>query len=215
MLNSTEIWEIYNETVDAHPIHLHQVAMQLLDRQKFMADIDQNGKPSNIRLIGQPKKPSADELGWKDTYVMYPGEVTRIIAHFDLPGLYVWHCHILSHEDHEMMRPFFVGNIVSAGTFVKTVKDADPSFEQHLDLQLLPNPFTDRFTMRFKLDKASEVIVNLYDIKGSLVKKVFNGVLTSGFQQLRVDGINSTSGVYYCEIVVAGKRLLRKMVLQK
>jgi spore coat protein A len=112
MLNSTEIWEIYNETMDAHPIHLHQVSMQLLNRQKFNASVDlENGKPAGIRLLGQPKTPTPDEQGWKDTWVMYPGEVTRVIATFDNEGLYVWHCHILSHEDHEMMRPFYVGEM--------------------------------------------------------------------------------------------------------
>ena len=109
-LNSTEIWELYNETMDAHPIHLHLVTMQMISRQKFVARVnEETGKPSNIRLVGQPKYPGPDEQGWKDTWVMNPGEVTKVIAKFDRPGLYVWHCHILSHEEHDMMRPFYVG----------------------------------------------------------------------------------------------------------
>ena len=107
-LNSTEVWEFYNETMDAHPIHLHLVKMQLISRQKFSARIDQSGRPADIRMIGQPKYPAPDEQGWKDTWITYPGEVTRVIAKFDLPGLYVWHCHILSHEEHDMMRPLVV-----------------------------------------------------------------------------------------------------------
>jgi spore coat protein A, manganese oxidase len=104
----TEIWHIYNTTEDTHPIHLHQVNFQIISRQKFKADQDSTGALSNIRLIGQPKPPDANEEGWKDTVRMNPGEVTTVKAKFDLPGKYVWHCHILEHEEHDMMRFFFV-----------------------------------------------------------------------------------------------------------
>jgi len=115
-LNSVEVWEIHNATADAHPIHLHLVQFQVLGRQKFRGTITEKDLPegseggvlSNVRLLGQQKLPALNEDGWKDTVIMYPGEVTRIIAKFDRPGEYVWHCHILSHEDHEMMRPFVV-----------------------------------------------------------------------------------------------------------
>ena len=108
-LNDVEVWEIYNSTEDAHPIHLHLVSFQVQNRQKFKADQDsETGALSNIRVLGQPASPEANELGWKDTVIMYPGQVTRIIAKFDRTGEYVWHCHILSHEDHEMMRRFEV-----------------------------------------------------------------------------------------------------------
>lgn len=109
-LGDTEIWEVYNSTMDAHPIHLHLVGFRILDRQRFKADQDMaTGQLSNIRLIGRPRPPAANEEGLKDTAQMLPGEVTRIITRFDRPGEYVWHCHILSHEDHEMMRPYRVG----------------------------------------------------------------------------------------------------------
>jgi hypothetical protein len=51
------------------------------------------------------------ETGYKDTVIAYPGEITRVKALYDLPGFYVWHCHIVEHEDNEMMRPFHVGPI--------------------------------------------------------------------------------------------------------
>jgi spore coat protein A len=108
-LNDVEVWEIFNSTEDAHPIHLHLVSFQVLSRQKFKADQDfETGALDDIRLLGQPKPPADNEAGWKDTVQMFPGEVTRVIAKFDRPGEYVWHCHILSHEDHEMMRRSFV-----------------------------------------------------------------------------------------------------------
>jgi spore coat protein A len=109
-LDDVEIWEIHNSTEDAHPIHLHLVAFQVLNRQKFKADQDENsGALTGIRYVGNPRPPEPNEAGWKDTVQMFPGEVTRVIARFDRPGEYVWHCHILSHEDHEMMRPYVVG----------------------------------------------------------------------------------------------------------
>lgn len=114
-LNTVETWEIFNATADAHPIHLHLVNFQLLNRQAYKATIipkvngtSIGGSLTNIRLNGGAKPPAAYEAGWKDTAIMYPGEVTRIVAKFDRPGVYVWHCHILSHEDHEMMRRFEV-----------------------------------------------------------------------------------------------------------
>jgi spore coat protein A len=109
-LDDIEIWEIHNSTPDAHPIHLHLVAFQVLGRQKFRADQDPvTGRLTDIRYVGQPMPPQPNERGPKDTVQMFPGEVTRVIARFDRPGEYVWHCHILSHEDHEMMRPYVVG----------------------------------------------------------------------------------------------------------
>ena len=50
------------------------------------------------------------ESGYKDTVISYPGETTTVKALFDIPGLYVWHCHIVEHEDNEMMRPYYVGD---------------------------------------------------------------------------------------------------------
>ncbi|HEV8379472.1 MAG TPA: multicopper oxidase [Tepidisphaeraceae bacterium] len=121
-LNDVEVWEIYNDTPDTHPIHVHLVHFQVLSRQKFMGITDPvTGALSGVRLLGDPSPPEAGETGFKDTVKINPGEVTRIIAKFDLPGKYVWHCHILSHEDHEMMRPYVVGAIAPA------VAGADPT----------------------------------------------------------------------------------------
>ncbi len=93
-LNATEVWEIHNFTEDAHPIHIHEVQFQVVNRQPF---------------AGSARPPESWESGLKDTVVAYPGEVTRVRVKFDLAGLYVWHCHIVEHEDNEMMRPYFVG----------------------------------------------------------------------------------------------------------
>lgn len=107
ILNDTEEWEVYNMTMDAHPIHLHLVGYQVINRQMLMMDAFGNPLPEadpNMPL----EPPELNELGYKDTALMYPGMVTRIRAKFDRVGNYVWHCHIVEHEDNEMMRPYTV-----------------------------------------------------------------------------------------------------------
>lgn len=164
----TEVWEIINLTMDAHPMHLHLVQFQLMNRQPFNktqylaaynaafkggtfdgvlyapgAYIPEYGPPLNYTpaipggylggnpdvlpaLQGTPVPPNPNEAGWKDTVVAYPGEVTRIAVRFapldkpiNGPNMYypfnpngghgyVWHCHIIDHEDNEMMRPYSV-----------------------------------------------------------------------------------------------------------
>jgi spore coat protein A len=116
---STEVWQIMNLTADVHPIHFHLVNVQLIQRQKF------SGDPSNCSPADAPTPPDPNELGWKETVRMNPGEITTVIMKFDLPHLptaamrnadsprtggkeYVWHCHILEHEEHDMMRPLIV-----------------------------------------------------------------------------------------------------------
>jgi spore coat protein A len=117
MLDSTEIWELINTTDDAHPIHLHLVRFQILDRRNF--DVSAYWMNKEVRYIGPVVPPEPAEAGWKDTVRADPGMVTRIIARFEgFPGRYVWHCHILEHEDNEMMRPFDV----IAGTYFDAVR---------------------------------------------------------------------------------------------
>jgi FtsP/CotA-like multicopper oxidase with cupredoxin domain len=184
----TEIWEIVNLTADAHPIHLHLVQFQLMNRQNFDAGkynaaysaafpgggydhmtgqpypagvyIPAFGPPLNYNpsaasgnkyggnpdvtpsLKGKISRPLPQEAGWKDTVIMYPGQVTRIAVRWaptDLPANtpvasanfpfdpngghgYVWHCHIVDHEDNEMMRPDEVTpNPAATRTYVKGV----------------------------------------------------------------------------------------------
>jgi len=132
--DAIEVWQIMNLTADTHPIHFHLVNVQIISRQPFRTTNYHGGPPT---YIGPALPPDRNEAGWKETVRMNPGEVTTVIMQFKLPtvpftvpttpraagtefplGLsattvgpaneYVWHCHILEHEEHDMMRPLVV-----------------------------------------------------------------------------------------------------------
>jgi len=102
-----EVWELYNATGDAHPMHIHEVKFEVVDRQAI--SVDEETMTVHVVPGSTPKPPEPWESGFKDTVIAYPGEVTRVRAEFATPGQYVWHCHIVEHEDNEMMRPYRVG----------------------------------------------------------------------------------------------------------
>jgi spore coat protein A len=112
---SMEIWSFANTTGDVHPMHIHLVQFQVLNRQSF--DTKTYLQSGKLVFTGRPMPPESNERpAWKDTIKTYSGYVTRVIARFDLPAgtiakpgeefRYVWHCHVLEHEDNEMMRPY-------------------------------------------------------------------------------------------------------------
>jgi FtsP/CotA-like multicopper oxidase with cupredoxin domain len=95
-VGATEVWEMHNFTEDAHPIHIHEILFEVVNRE--------------VIETGAVRALEAWELGSrKDTVIAYPGEITRVKATYDRAGLFVWHCHIVEHEDHEMMRPYRIG----------------------------------------------------------------------------------------------------------
>ena len=128
-VDAIEVWRIFNLTSDAHPLHFHLVNVQILSRQPFRVN-QYDGTPT---FVGAPVPPDPNELGWKETVRMNPGECTTVVMQFKLPVVkdwrdatgvatipvpvsprtggheYVWHCHILEHEEHDMMRPLIVG----------------------------------------------------------------------------------------------------------
>ena len=120
----TQIWQIYNLTGDTHPIHLHLVNVKVLMREAWAAENGQPMKPLRP-MPGTARPPDPNEKGWKETFRANPGEVTTIITTFDMPGAappsprlqnsygikgaeYVWHCHILEHEEHDMMHALVI-----------------------------------------------------------------------------------------------------------
>ena len=107
VLNTVEIWSIINPTDDSHPIHLHMVRFQILDRRRY--DTFTYMTTGELRYTSPAIPPDPHEAGWKDTVQAHSEMVTRIIIRFEgYAGRYVWHCHILEHEDNEMMRPYDV-----------------------------------------------------------------------------------------------------------
>ena len=106
-LGSTELWELYNATGDAHPIHIHEVMFQVVNRQEI--HVDEESGEVQVAPGSEPIPPQPWETGFKDTVIAFPGEVTRIRLQFHTPGQFVWHCHIVEHEDNEMMRPYRIG----------------------------------------------------------------------------------------------------------
>ncbi len=106
-IDTTEIWEFVNTTDDSHPIHLHLVRFQILDRRRFNEPLYRATR--RMEYTGPAEPPDAYEAGWKDTVRAHALMVTRIIVRFEgYTGRYVWHCHVLEHEDNEMMRPYDV-----------------------------------------------------------------------------------------------------------
>jgi hypothetical protein len=100
-LGTTEVWRFLNRSGVMHPMHMHLVMFQVLDRQAFTT------VGGDIVPVGAPVPPPAGEAGWKDTVQVAPAEIVRVIVRFeDYKGRYPYHCHILEHEDHEMMRQF-------------------------------------------------------------------------------------------------------------
>lgn len=131
-----EVWDYYNTTMDVHPWHMHLVNFQVIGRGIYntVMDADGNMLPdfgNFTDLAGNPGKltpPDPNEQGWKETCRMAPMEITRLIMKFDLPVLptkamrdavcprtgdyeYVHHCHILEHEEHDMMRTLVVKKV--------------------------------------------------------------------------------------------------------
>ena len=106
-VGATEVWEFYNATADAHPMHIHEVLFQVVNRQAII--VDETNMTVQVVAASTPLPPEPWEDGWKDTVIAYPGQVTRVRMKFEVAGQYVWHCHIVEHEDNEMMRPYRIG----------------------------------------------------------------------------------------------------------
>lgn len=235
MRDATEVWEVYNATGDAHPIHLHLVKFQIMNREPFTTK-DNNGIPllepevhekpqkshsdewitggllkaEDIILSGDVRDPEDNEKGWKDTAVMLPGEVTRIIAWFNRTGRYVWHCHILSHEDHEMMRPFEV-----VASLPKQGGDVIAGVTEYSLDQNYPNPFNPSTTINFSVPENTQVTLKIYDVLGKEVSTLINQVVPAGNHEVQFDATGLPSGVYFYSLTAGNFVENKKMMLMK
>jgi len=225
-LNTTEEWEVWNVTGDAHPVHLHLVHFKVLGRQEIVWDshtsederlipnddyttpagdgtylvtqpvVQHNGLLGNGFKIINPTMgavvPQPDgyvENTPKDMVTALPDQITRIKATFDKPGRYVWHCHILSHEDHEMMRVMHVGPPAGTGKQVASNEAEQVSGEFALGKNY-PNPFGDNTTIRYQVPAKAEVNMAVYDASGRKVKTLVTGVQDPNNYTLQWNGLS-------------------------
>jgi spore coat protein A len=117
MLGEYEVWQILNLTEDTHPIHLHLDPFQILSRRPLRHEIPTGGigdrdLTATITFERDPDDTldhaiDDNERGLKDTIRVNPNEIVEIAVRFTrYGGRYMYHCHILEHEDRDMMRPF-------------------------------------------------------------------------------------------------------------
>ncbi len=239
----TEIWEIYNFTADAHPIHLHLVNFQILDRKDFKYDItgtqtttQHNGTTgeapeiSNIRnLTAASVGPEYFEAAPKDMVTSLPGDpegspptgqMVRIKAHFNKPGRYVWHCHILSHEDHEMMRVLQVGPNTAPTPKIGVAETSSGKPATYALEQNYPNPFNPSTNIRFQIPNEEHVELKIFNILGREVRTLANKRFQAGQHTLVWNGKDKqgkpvASGIYFYRISAGGFVRIKRMSLLK
>ena len=247
-LGTTEMWEVVNMTGDSHPIHLHLVQFQLLNRQKinvkrYQKAFDEANPtmpaqtytpvPVEPYLKGKPVPAPANERGWKDTFQMHPGEVTRILVRFapqdDSPAFdfdataepgYVWHCHILEHEENDMMRPYHLVAplpVLAERPGERDEKSAkDPTRFQSVSA----NPTSAGGDFRFSLRNPGSVEIDLYTIAGQHVRQLASGSYGAGehtviWRPVDKTGATLATGVYLVRFRGDGVTRSHKLVVAR
>jgi bilirubin oxidase len=178
-LNNTEIWELTNQSQISHPFHIHDVQFNILEI---------NGET-----------PPAHMQGWKDVVLVPPMNGTvKFITKFedfadsDVP--YMYHCHILTHEEAGMMGQFtVVGETVSVDGF-----DTNPNTFSLLSAY--PNPFNPRTSIQFRVEMQRIVSLQIFDINGRLVKTLVNGKFSPGTHEIQWHAENQASGIYFVQL---------------
>jgi spore coat protein A len=209
LLGSAEVWRFVNNSGVVHPMHLHLTMFQILDRQNFVMVGD------SVVTVGDPILPEPWEAGWKDTAPVYPDQVLRVICRFeDYTGKYPYHCHVLEHEENDMMRQFEVvedttSTRVDSGRAILALR------------QSYPNPSNPSTRIDFSIPVAAKVQLRIFDVRGQLVATLVDRDLPSGNQFVEWDGRGDNgngvpSGVYFYRLMVPGQATLtRKLVLLK
>jgi FtsP/CotA-like multicopper oxidase with cupredoxin domain len=207
VLGTTEIWSWVNRSGYVHPMHMHLVQFQVLDRQPFVI-VDGNVQTTGPRVV-----PDSTERGWKDTAPVRPFEIMRVICRFeDYTGLYPYHCHILEHEEHEMMRQFEVvqPTAVQSGATVPGVQLA----------QNIPNPTTGVTRIAFAIPTGATVRLVVQDVAGRKIATLLNQWMTGGQHEVlwngrAASGDTAPPGVYFYRLIVNGDpTTARRLVVQ-
>jgi len=217
-LGTTEIWRMINLTNDTHPMHLHLVMFQVMQRQPF--DVDTYNATGQLVFTGPAEPPYSNENGWKDTFKCPPGMVSSLITKFqDYTGKYVWHCHILEHEEHEMMRPFeVISGVNIAGEIGSPERQApiteEPTYAFALN-SAFPSPFNPTTTISFTLPEAAPTSLVVYNTLGQTVATLADGWQGAGLHRVTFDGSKMASGVYFYRLTSGSQTQTQKMILMK
>jgi spore coat protein A len=230
-LGATEIWQYINLTPDTHPMHMHHSFFQVLNRQKLTLNPNFVDGPEETRylygvdggggqivttgeidpkyLTGPAMQPLANETGWKDTAKMNPGEVTRVIIKFEhFTGRFVYHCHILEHEENDMMQYMQIGTVLA-----KEGEEAKPT-EYALE-QNYPNPFNPETEIRFHVPESGRVVLKVYNTLGQEVSTLVDADLSAGVHTVRWNANGQASGAYFYRLEANNFATVKKMVVLK
>jgi len=240
-LGATEIWQFINLTPDTHPMHMHLVTFQVIGRQKLApADLmpsDPNtpvyltykygadgnggqvastGAVADKYLLPGTEAPAPNETGFKDTVKANPGEVTYVIAKFEhFTGKFVYHCHILDHEENDMMQYMrVVGPLGKEGEDEGFVEHSVMPENYALD-QNFPNPFNPETTIRFQIPEGSHVTIRIFNTAGQEVASLVNSELPAGWHTASWNASNLPSGAYFYRLETGSFAAVKKMLLLK
>jgi hypothetical protein len=227
--------------------------MQLLNRQAYNAaaymtvyeqanPVIPTANPVEVPvgpyLLGTPSKPDPNETGWKDTFRMNPGEVTRLLIRFGpqdntfgnsfafdataSPG-YLWHCHILEHEENDMMRPLLVraaaaGPVAAAATAPATDESVPGNAPKSVELRAAPNPVRTAATLTFTLPTAAHVELRVYDVTGREVGVLADGTFEAGTHPVTwnardTQGRALSSGIYFARLRAPNSDRIQKLIV--
>lgn len=192
-----------------------------------------------------------NEQGWKDTYIAYPGEITTFVIRYAPTNIpvnapvsqllfsfnpalgpgYVWHCHIIDHEDNEMMRPYQVlpsparpvalmakrlsslGTAAAKGSSLITSEQVSEKINGAKLDQNYPNPFSGETEIRFTLPETTRIQLTLYNSVGQPVKELIDGLAPAGVNTVRLDAGNLKGGIYYYQLKSGNSQQVKKMII--
>jgi spore coat protein A len=208
VLGTTEIWQFANETAETHPVHMHLVQFQVLDRSSFQV-VDGKVVPGSDR-----RPPDPEEAGWKDTAKVKPNELLRVIMRFGPDGFlgdYVFHCHMLEHEDNEMMRRFTVvppGGPRPALASARAAPAPLPAFTTSLGW---PRVEGARAVLEYTLAKPGQVTLAIFDVAGRRVASLVDGVQETGAHRALFKLQHVARGIYFVRMSAGEKVFIRRM----
>jgi spore coat protein A len=213
-LGSREVWRYINTTADVHPMHIHLVAFNILDRTPF--DTIQFNATGQIIPTGPTELPPVNELGqWKDEAMCPPGYVTRVIAEYNRLGKYVTHCHILGHEENDMMAGFAIVKKHGNGNGHQAV--AGMPIEPVIALTSA-DPFRAKTGIQYGVNSSERIRLSVFNSLGQEVKTLVDGPVTRGMHLQAWDGTDNagtqvTAGTYFFRLKTSSATTTKKATL--